>query len=360
MKNSFFYTNKGEQAALILLILGIIALKSLCFDYWHLQHPRIQKRLAMDSARYELQALARQYKPGSGYEISKSVKLFSKTNKDFTETDQNLRETENKLPVSAHLQNFDPNLADSAQLRALGLSPFVCGNILKYRAMGGLFRQKSDLAKMYGLSQETYKRLKPYIVLQEAEQDEVSRAPEETDKIISSPTQKDQNQSLSARTPIEQRENRQLKKELSSADSVVVRPELYPAVCRINTADTADLMQYPGIGGYTAKRILDYRERLGGYCSPEQLDEIAGIYPENMRVLKQCLQTDSTEIRKLKLNYCSLEQFRSHPYLTFYQARSLVELRQSIGKISSPEDLLFLDEFKEQDLKRLLPYFDWR
>jgi len=48
MSSSYFNTNKGEQAALILLLSGIIALKSLCFDYWHLQHPRIQKRLAMD------------------------------------------------------------------------------------------------------------------------------------------------------------------------------------------------------------------------------------------------------------------------------------------------------------------------
>ncbi len=331
MGSSYFNTNKGEQAAMILLLLGIIALKSLCFDYWHLKHPRIQKRLAMDSVRYELQALARQYRPGSRYENSRSVKIFPKIDKDFTATDQDfpktykkIPKTENKLPVSVlHLQNFDPNLADSAQLQALGLSSFVCRNILKYRERGGVFRQKSDLANIYGLSQETYKRLEPYILLQKTEQDVVGRVPKEA--------------------------------ELDD-----VRPELYSALCRINTADTADLMQYPGIGTYTAKRIMDYRERLGGYCSPDQLDEISGIYPENLRVLKQCLQTDSTEIRKLKLNHGSLEQFRSHPYLNFYQARALVELRQSRGKISSPEDLIFLDEFNEQDLKRLLPYFDFR
>ncbi|HOF92966.1 MAG TPA: helix-hairpin-helix domain-containing protein, partial [Bacteroidales bacterium] len=147
---------------------------------------------------------------------------------------------------------------------------------------------------------------------------------------------------------------------LSAGDKKAYRPEAFSKVCRINTADTADLMQYPGIGRYTANRILDYRNRLGGYCSPNQLDEISGIYPENLRMLKQCLETDSSEIRKLKLNHSSLEQLRLHPYLNFYQARALIELRQARGKICSPEDLLFLEEFNEQDLNRLLPYLDCR
>ncbi len=381
MSSSYFNTNKGEQAALILLLSGIIALKSLCFDYWHLQHPRIQKRLAMDSVRYELQTYALPYRADSRYGISGLSKSFPE-----------------KLPETGlSLREFDPNTADSAQLQALGISSFVLGNILKYREKGGVFRQKSDLAKIYGLNQETYKKLKPYILLPEAEQafpgpervsgvaeqvspglERVSTAAEQTSReLVTFGQTKSWSEEAKYRLEEEKYQLPESEKiihqqteieltapvanrALSAGDKKAYRPEAFSKVCRINTADTADLMQYPGIGRYTANRILDYRNRLGGYCSPNQLDEISGIYPENLRMLKQCLETDSSEIRKLKLNHSSLEQLRLHPYLNFYQARALIEFRQARGKISSPEDLLFLEEFNEQDLNRLLPYLDCR
>jgi DNA uptake protein ComE-like DNA-binding protein len=381
MDGSYFNTSKGEQTALILLLSGIIALKSLCFDYWHLQHPRVQKRLAMDSVRYELQTYALQYRADGRYGISGSSESFPE-----------------KLPETVlSLREFDPNTADSVQLQALGISSFVLGNILKYREKGGVFRQKSDLAKIYGLNQDTYKKLKPYILLPDVEQaspeaeqtppaaEQVSQGPER----VSPATEQTPRESVTfeqtktwsegAKYRLEEAKYRLPESEkiihqqteieltapvankaLSAGDKKAYRPEAFSKVCRINTADTADLMQYPGIGRYTANRILDYRNRLGGYCSPNQLDEISGIYPENLRMLKQCLETDSSEIRKLKLNHSSLEQLRLHPYLNFYQARALIELRQARGKICSPEDLLFLEEFNEQDLNRLLPYLDCR
>ncbi|MDD2560606.1 MAG: helix-hairpin-helix domain-containing protein [Bacteroidales bacterium] len=348
MGNSFFNTNKAEQTALILLLLGIIALKSLCFDYWHLQHPRTQKRLALDSARYELQAYARQYlaeghstirgsakkHPDTAMKYSETYRKYAGTSMEYPKTSKSAKETDYKLPETAlSLRDFDPNTADSLQLQALGLSSFVQSNILKYRARGGVFRQKSDFAKIYGLEQETYKILEPYIML--------------PDSVLANPKQKEISVAMknSESPPVAKKNS---------------LPESYSGICRINTADTADLIQYPGIGLYTAIRILDYRECLGGFYSPDQLDEISGIYPENLKVLNQCLQIDSSEICKLKLNYCSLEQLRAHPYLTFYQARAVVEFRQSRGKITCPEDLLFLEEFSDNDLNRLRCYLDCR
>ena len=392
MSNSLFNTNKGEQAALIFLLLGIVVLKSLCFDFWHLQHPHVKKRLALDSTRYEIQSLALQYRfegsdniPGSTKNFSAKAGKYPKSNEKYPDTFANSQERNKSFPKKddslperkLSLQSFDPNLADTAQLQALGLSSFVLRNILKYRERGGVFRKKSDLAKIYGLSQQEYNKLEPYILLPETEPDRFSQIRKEAAKVLTGQTlveqtknqpvafeQADYQQPESEETDYRQTATGttipRIKREPLSVNTSAVRPQTYSKICRINTADTADLIQYPGIGQYTAKRILDYRDRLGGYYSPDQLDEISGIFPENLSVLKQCLKADSTKIHKLKLNQCGLEQFRSHPYLSFYQARALVELRQARGKIDSLEELLFLEEFSEQDLKRLLPYLDCR
>ena len=58
---------------------------------------------------------------------------------------------------------FDPNTADSFQLRRLGLQSWQIRNIYKYRAAGGIYREKIDFARTYGLTQKEYRELEPFI-----------------------------------------------------------------------------------------------------------------------------------------------------------------------------------------------------
>jgi len=58
---------------------------------------------------------------------------------------------------------FDPNTADSTQFLRLGLQPWQVRNIYKYRAKGGIYREKEDFARLYGLTVKQYRELEPYI-----------------------------------------------------------------------------------------------------------------------------------------------------------------------------------------------------
>ena len=125
----------------------------------------------------------------------------------------------------------------------------------------------------------------------------------------------------------------------------------------LNAADSAALVTLPGIGPVYATRIIRYREQLGGFLDISQLMEIDGL-PDSL--MKWFILTDTVPISKISVNTLSLSQLRRHPYIDFYQARAIVEYREERGKIKSPDQLSFMEEFTDRDLERLAPYLDFR
>lgn len=124
----------------------------------------------------------------------------------------------------------------------------------------------------------------------------------------------------------------------------------------LNSADTAALKLLPGIGSYYASRIVDYRERLGGYIRPEQILEI-DVLPDSL--VQWFTVADTVPYRRIKVNSDALSVMRNHPYMNFYQARAITDLRKSVGVIKSAARLTLIEEFTGQDLIRLAPYLDF-
>ena len=228
--------------------------------------------------------------------------------------------------VSPALTTFDPNLADSAELTALGLPAHVVRNVLKYRQKGGSFSTPESFARIYGLTETQYEELKPYIRISES----FARKPHRKQP---APVTRDTLRRDTLRWP---------------------KAEKYPegTLVDANTADTTELKKIPGIGSGIARAIVGYRHRLGGFCSLEQLQEIKYITPELLRWFK--LENDS--VRRLDINRAGLDQLRAHPYLNFYQAKVIVEHRRKRGNITSLSQLSLYEEFTEKDLQRIAAY----
>lgn len=230
------------------------------------------------------------------------------------------RSYEEEQPVV--LAPFDPNTADSIVFRQMGLPGWMVKNILSYRQKGGKFRTPADFRKIYGLTEEQYTTLAPYIHV-----DEEYRK-KDTIRIAAEP--------YISSTP----------------DSL--KPFKYApgTVIALNAADTTELKKIPGIGSAYARKIVNYRRQLGGFYTIGQLQEIE----LNVDELSQWFSIAEEETKRINLNKASVERLTAHPYFNFYQAKAIVEHRKRKGNLKRLGQIALYDEFTEKDMERLKHY----
>lgn len=227
---------------------------------------------------------------------------------------------------------FDPNKADSTKLLRLGLSKFIVRNIYRFRNKGGVFRDKASFSRLYGLTEQEYRRLEPYIKI----------SPEY--------------QQAKPRYASKEYETFEQMQAEHQGDPTKHQPKLQQGqTIALNQSDTTAMKQVPGIGSYFAQKIVNYRERLGGFVSANQLAEIKNFPDDAIDYFR----TDHQPVRQINVNKMTIDQMRRHPYITFSQAKAISDYRRLKGKIRSIEDLRLMKEFTADDILRLTPYLSY-
>jgi DNA uptake protein ComE-like DNA-binding protein len=127
----------------------------------------------------------------------------------------------------------------------------------------------------------------------------------------------------------------------------------------VNRSDTTELMKVPGIGSSFARKISGYRNLLGGFYRIEQLQEVYGMYEELYVKIIPYMTVNTDSIRTIAVHSASVDKLKSHPYINFYQAKAIVEIRKKNGKINDINELSLLEEFTPDDLERIQPYLDF-
>lgn len=125
----------------------------------------------------------------------------------------------------------------------------------------------------------------------------------------------------------------------------------------INTADEAQLSTIQGIGTTLSARIVKFRNKLGGFVSQAQYQEVYGLQPEVITRLKKHAYI-STAFRPtlLNINTADLKTLAAHPYLTYQQAQTIVRYRTQHGPFASIDALSALVLIDSATLEKIQLY----
>lgn len=299
MWNDFFYYRRSERIA-VLILLAAIGIGLVWLRWFSPQPTSPMTSLAADTS-------------------------FIQTCDSFYLTlVKESRYTPRATAPKPVLAPFDPNLADSARFVRMGLAPWVARNIVKYRNKGGRFFRPEQFARIYGIDSMQFQLLLPYIQI-------------DTSRLA----------------------KRFLRYERDT--SAVAYPVKFTELTRIelNRADTSLLMKIPGIGSGFAAMVVGYRNRLGGFYAVDQLREIRGVNDSLFSQWKAWFYVDNSVIKPIQVNEAGITRLRNHPYLNFYQAKVIVELKREYKKLRSMEELSLLEEFSATDLERLRYYLNF-
>lgn len=292
--NHFFGFNKQQRNGLLVLLTISLLLLVVRISYPHFMRPGNVVLLELPLISKKIDSAEKQYA---------SVAKF----------DKKKEERRSALFV------FDPNTVSKEQLLRLGLKPKNADVFLKFRNRGFVFRNKEDLHKVYGISDKLYKQLEPYILI-------VEKNPENNIEI------------------------KTVKEKRSVTSPVNIH------VVELNSADSTDLLQLDGIGDTYAKRILKYRNILGGFSSIEQLKEVYGFNDELFEKTKNSLTIDKSKIHKLDLNKDDFKVINKHPYFTYELTKSIFNWRRkTIITAENLKDILGNTTLYQ----KLLPYLNF-
>lgn len=127
-------------------------------------------------------------------------------------------------------------------------------------------------------------------------------------------------------------------------------------VVELNSADTLELQRIKGIGSVFAKRIVKFREALGGFVHINQLLEVYGLDRDKFAQIAPQVRLDFLGVKKLNVNSASVEDMNWHPYLSKKEAVSIFTKRVKTGDFTDLEEVKKITLMSDSAFAKIAPY----
>lgn len=301
LKDYFNFTKKERKGIVfILFVILVIIMLPLFFPYFI-------KEGKMDTTQFEKEIA--QLKIDSS-----SEKNYTKNHKEGYYNDYTPAAKKDYSLAKTEVFFFDPNTATVGDWVRLGVREKTAITIQKYISKGGKFYKPEDIKKIWGLSKTDVERLMPYVSIKNEKKEYVH---------------------------YDQKEY-QNKKEIQKVD--------------INQADTTQYILLPGIGSKLSKRIIAFREKLGGFYSISQVGETYFLPDSTFQKIKPYLVVNSKAIKKININSASVDEMKTHPYIRYNMANAIYQFRQQHGNFNSVEDIKKIMTVTDDFYNKTAPY----
>ncbi len=125
----------------------------------------------------------------------------------------------------------------------------------------------------------------------------------------------------------------------------------------LNSASIEDLIEVRGIGETLAKRIVNYRNRIGGFVDDIQLKDIFGLNFETRdEVRRHFTVKNAPPVTLLNINTATVLELSEVPYFNYELAREIVNYRILHEGIRSFEELAKIKDFPSEKIDRIALY----
>ena len=226
--------------------------------------------------------------------------------------------TRNKIKATSFY--FDPNTASPEDWKKLGIREKTIGTIKNFLAKGGHFYKPEDIGKIWGLQEDDVKRLMPYVQIAGKEKNTFTY-PEKNEEI------------------------KTFEKKYNA-----------PLSIDVNNADSTAFISLPGIGSKLSQRIINFRDKLGGFYKVEQVAETFGLADSTFQKIKASLQIINATVKQFNINTATIEELKTHPYIRYNIATAIIQYRNQHGNFSSVNDLKKIMLVTEDLFNKISPY----
>ena len=194
----------------------------------------------------------------------------------------------------APFEKFNPNRVDAEYWKKIGFENKLAIRLKNFINSGTGIKERYDLSKVYGMKKEWFELIKDSIILEQFHID-------------------------------------------------------------INTANSESFEAINGLGEKMSRRIIKFRNSLGGFYSVEQLKKVYGI-DSNVIAQNYDVFTLTTGQNKINVNSTGLKNMVKHPFISAQQAEEIIKIRSVYGKIDS---IALKDIFTSKEWSEVKYYLKW-
>ncbi len=217
------------------------------------------------------------------------------------------------------LFNFDPNTISIEGWQSLGVKEKTAIGIRKYISKGGKFKSSDDIKKIWGISPGKAQELIPFAKINLPKQEQTLFVKQDYKK-------------------------QDYKKSIRTID--------------VNNADSAAFESLPGIGPKLSQRIINFRERLGGFYKVEQISETFGLPDSTFQKIKSFLIISQHALKKININTATLDELKAHPYIRYHIANAIINYRTQHGDFKTVTDIKKIVLITEDVFEKVNPYLE--